>query len=453
MIRKLNSYWYQSTFFTLLQRSSIVLFGLTSYLILVRVLSESQMGIWALFLAIGTTFEMTKYALLKNGLITIFHTAKGNDEKSDVVSSSLLLNIGFTGIFIILILISSGFLSRYWETPALKPMLSWYILTSIALIPFSHYEYLQQANMEFKGVFAAYFIRQGSFFLGVLILVLLPEKSTSLNLLAILQSISVAIGSIISYLYCRKLIMHTFKPRLKWISSLLNYGKYAFGSGACANIFGSMDRYMSASLLNSATVAYYDVSARINNMIDIPTAATADVIFPQSARATIEEGTGKVKYMYERMAGILVGLILPISIITFIFAPWVITLISGRKYLASIPIIRISMIYAILRPIQIQGANILNSINKPNITFYLNICILITNLLLNYVYIKQFGFLGAAYGTLLSTLFSTAITFYLVHRAIKANFFNIFIYTKQFYFQLLNKIYSMVTGRFNKPVS
>lgn len=428
-----DTYWYRSALFTILQRFSLVFFGMVSYLVLVRFFKESQIGVWALFLAICTTFEMAKYALLKNGFITFFNSTDDSQEKIEVASSSLVVNTGFTLIFILLILAGRIWVSHYWNAPELRSMLCLYIPIALLLIPFSHFEYLQQANMSFKGIFMSYFVRQGVFFVTVVVFSIWFAKSFSLELLVIFQCVGVLLATVIGWFYSRKYLQIRFCPTTLWIKKLVKYGKFVFGSGVCSNVFGSLDRFMTASYLSSVAVAYYDVAGRINNMIDVPTTAAADVIFPKSARASHEEGPSKVKYLYERMVGILVALIFPVAVVVFIFAEEIIAVIAGRNYVGAASIVRVGMLYAIFRPIQIQASNVLNSINKPRTTFMLNLLVLIFNLIVNYFLIRTQGFIGAAYGTFLSTIFSFIISFYVLRKSIGASLYGIWTNTLEFY--------------------
>lgn len=427
------TYWYKSAFFTIMQRFSLVFFGFVSYLLLIRILNTSQMGVWALYLGIATTFEMTKYALLKNGFVVFFQTAKDKKEKVSIASSSLILNVLYTAIFTLLIIVFAKWFGHYWKAPDLPGMLFLYIPLTIILIPFGHLEFLQQANMSFKGIFAAYFTRQGIFFLMIIISSIWYSQMITLDLLVIFQIVSLIFGTLVSWISSRRFIHGIFSPSFYWIKKTFNYGKYIYGSGVCSNIFGTLDRYMTALFMSSTAVAYYDVSARVNNLIDIPTTAAADILFPKSARASFEEGPSKVKYIYERMVGILVALLLPLSILVFIFAGKIILIIAGPDYLPAALIIRIAMLYAFLRPVQIQASNVLNSINKPNITFYINLAILTFNLLVNYFLIRSFGFMGAAYGSLITMIFSFSLSFYLLRKAVGVSLKGIAGYALSFY--------------------
>ncbi|HVX00608.1 MAG TPA: hypothetical protein VHA52_09275, partial [Candidatus Babeliaceae bacterium] len=170
------------------------------------------MGIWALFLAVSTTFEMSKYALLKNGFVTLFHSTPNEDDKRIIASSSLVINVIFTIIFIFLVLLGSHWLSVYWKAPALHKMLLWYIPVTLFLVPFSHWEYLQQANMSFKGIFAAYFTRQGLFFLLVVISSIWFSKSIDLFTLVLFQLVGIVAGAAMGWYFSRPYLQGVFTP-------------------------------------------------------------------------------------------------------------------------------------------------------------------------------------------------------------------------------------------------
>ncbi len=63
-------------------------------------------------------------------------------------------------------------------------------------------------------------------------------------------------------------------------------------------------------------------------MIDVPSLAAADVLFPKNVETLETDGLGKVKYYLERMMGTILALIVPLSLIIFLF-PKLIILHTG----------------------------------------------------------------------------------------------------------------------------
>ncbi|MCL6524177.1 MAG: oligosaccharide flippase family protein [Thermoflavifilum sp.] len=422
LTRLYKNYWIKSSIFTISQRMSMLIFGVGSYMILVRILDKQEVGIWSLFLAISTTFELTKTSLLKNGVIRFYQS---KNEKTEILSSAFVINIMYSIIAILIILIGKSIISKYLNSPELSSMLYLYSIGILLLILFSHFEYIQQSNLTFTGTFMSYTVRQGVFFIIILI-IWIRNTHTSLDRLVIYQNISILLSLIVSFFYTKKYISFIFKPGIQQIKDLIQYGKYIFTSGLLSNIFTNLDRYMVAGLIGNTYVAYYDLSARINNMIDVPTFAIADVIFPKSVIAERQEGMSKVKMLFEKISGIIVTLLIPISIIVIVMNKFIIRILAGNNYLAASSVIVVSMLYAFLRPIQNHACNILNSINKPQITLKINLIVLVLNIVFDYVLIKYFGYIGPAIGSLIVTIIGAYISTALLGKYTQVKMINIF---------------------------
>ncbi|HEY4109285.1 flippase [Puia sp.] len=422
MKKYLSSYWIRSAFFSILQRFSVTLFGLINFIVLIRFsLSKEQMGTWSLFLAITTIFETTKSGLLKNAHIRYVSTSDVSDEKTTIASSSLLINASISILFIGLIIFFSGSVSTLLHTGAdLGTTLLWFIPGLVCMVFFSHMEAIQQSHLDFKGVFAGYFVRQIVFFTLILGTALL-RIPFALPWLALYQSFSIALGTIVITLYSRKYLIGRFNPSKLWIKKIFNYGGYIFGSGLLGNIFASVDQFMVATFkLSNAWVANYSAAAKLNQVVDIPSYAAAEVLFPKVSKASIDEGKEKVRYLYEKMVGILMAFTIPTAIFVIIFPKFVILLIAGKNYMEAAPILQMYMITGLLRPMQNQGANLLNSIGKARLCFIINAISLGGNLVINYICLSNLGFYGSAVGTMITCLLGAICWYFIIKRQIGA---------------------------------
>jgi O-antigen/teichoic acid export membrane protein len=295
--------------------------------------------------------------------------------------------------------------------------LIWFIPGLFFMIFFSHFEAIQQSFLDFRGVLAGYLVRQLFFFL-CLIAHFVMHTPFTLQELALYYSISVFLGSIALYLFSRKYIHHTFKPSKIWIKKIFGYGGYIFGSGVMSNIFSNLDQVMTGAFISSSAVAYYNAASRINGLVDIPSYAAADIIFPKTAKAVVEDGHEKVRYLYERMVGILLSFTTPAALFIIIFPKLIITIIAGSKYNDAAPILQMYMITGLMRPMQNQAANLLNSIGKPYLCFVINTVSLIINLIVSYFCIKNIHFYGAAVGTLIAGAIGFTIWYFVMKKEI-----------------------------------
>ena len=388
-------------------------------MILVRVLNTAQVGTWALFLAVTSVFEATKGGLLKNAHVRYVSSSNSINDKISIASSSFLINSLISILFILFLLFFSGWLGvKLHAGTDLSNTLMWFIPGLFCMIFFSHFEAIQQSHLDFSGVLAGYLVRQVMFFL-FLVAHFVFKTPFTLQQLSIYSSICVFGGSVTLYFFSRKYIHHSFKPTVEWIKRIFNYGGYIFGSGVMSNIFSNLDQVMTGAFISSSAVAYYNAASRINGLVDIPSYAAADIIFPKTAKAMVEDGNEKVKYLYERMVGILLSFTTPAALFIIIFPKLIITIIAGSKYadssvMSAAPILQMYMITGLMRPMQNQAANLLNSIGKPSLCFKINTISLVINLIVSYFCIKYIRFYGAAVGTLIAGAFGFTIWYFVM---------------------------------------
>ena len=397
------------------------------------------MGIWAFFLVVTSLLESVKTNLLKNAHIKF--VGNYSNEKTAIASSSFLINVFVSIIFILFLLFLSGILSTWLEAGEdLMKMLQWYSIGMAGLIFFSHLEAVSQSHLDFKSVFAGYFSRQVLFFAIILGLQVFKIKFTLVEL-AIYQSISIVFGATVMYLFSRKHLSYIFNPSIVWIKKILGFGGYIFGIGIASNIFTNLDQLMIAKFTSSKSmVATYNAATRISGLVEIPSYAAAEILLPKVSQVDLNEGPDRVKYMYERMVGILMSFTTPLALFIICFPNFVITLIAGAQYADSAFILQMYMISGLIRPIQNQAANLLLYIGKARLCFLLNVLFLGINFSLNYLCFLQFGVYGAAIGNVIGCFLGTIVWYSILQKSIGVRFGNIWIYIIDTYKTIFSRI-------------
>jgi lipopolysaccharide exporter len=398
-----------------------------------RGLSKSEMGVYAIFLVVITVYENTKSALLKGAHIKYMSMNEDVAEKTRIASSSLLVNGSISIVFIGAILLFGQELGWLLHTgPELAVMLRWYIPGLVAMVLFSHLEATQQGHLDFKGVFAGYLVRQVSFFLMVSGQ-MVSRQPMRLTEVALYLSVSVILGTIALYVYTRKYLHHRWDYEGRWTKQLLGFGGFIFGSGVVSNVFQSLDQVMTAALLKSNEyVADYNAATKINQVIDTPSYAASEVLFPKTAQASAKEGVEKVRYLFERMMSVLLCFTIPVAVVISLVPGLVIRLIAGPNYLVAAPILQLYMISGVLRPVQNQAANLLNSIGKPGLSFVMNVGYLVVNLGINYVCLLTIGFYGAAVGSVITFWLGAVVWYFVMRKQIGFQLGGVFHYMREY---------------------
>lgn len=406
------------------------------------------MGTWALFLTVTSVFEATKSGLLKNAHIKYVSGSDDLNEKISVASSSFLINVLITFVFIVFLIFFSGWMSSILNAgEELSATLYWFIPGLIFMVFFSHFEAIQQSHLDFKGVLAGYLVRQALFFL-FLTIHYLTGKPFLLTHVAAYLSISILAGSVVLYIYSRKYLNHNFRPDKSSVKKIFGYGGYIFGSGVMSNIFSNVDQVMTAAFISNSAVAFYNTASKINGLVDIPSYAAADIIFPKISKASSDDdGGNKVRYLYERMVGVLLSFTTPAAIFIIIFPKFVITIIAGAKYVEAAPILQLYMLTGLMRPMQNQAANLLNSVGKPSLCFIINTVSLAINLVISYICLKTFGFYGAAIATLIAGGIGFTIWYFIMKKEIQLQFSNVVKYVFSTYRDMYVNAINIYRGR------
>ena len=400
-------------------------------------------AIWALYLMIITILETVKQGLLRNPTIKFLSMMEHRENKAAVQSASLIINIVFSLICLLIVLLLSDQIADWLKAPPLSEMLLYSTVFIVLLIPFNHCEIMLQAHFRFSLLFWAYFIRQGFFFVGtVLLFYLFPGHFNLFNLMW-LQITALFIGVVIMYFMTRTYLLKQFDLQWPMVHGLFHFGKFIFGTNLFANLARSFDHFITAAMLGNAGkpyVAYYNTVARINNMVDVPSLAAADVLFPKNVQTLEDEGLGKVKYYFEKMVGTLLAVIIPISIFIFSFPKFIIYVLATSDYYGAVPILQLMILFSLVRPLSYQFGSTLDAIGKPHVNFWANFFFMSLQLLLTWLLLREYGGMGAAYAAAINAVVTFFVMIGILKRYIHVELKNIFRYIWMAYGEIYRTI-------------
>ncbi len=423
------SFWKKAIFYTLLQRVSLFAFGVISYMILVRGFSTVTNGIWALYITIFSVFESVKQGLIRNATIKFLGSKEYENHTDEVQVGSLAMNIAFSVITIMLFVLGNHSISSMLQSENLADLLVWSSLLIILLIPYNHAEILLQSLFKFDVLFKAAFIRQGLFFGGIVLMYFLLEEGFTLYNILMMQVISLLIALLFILLKTKNDFPEKYVFRKDITLKLFHFGKFTLGTNLFSGLSRSLDHFVPAGVLDGVQgknyVAYYNTVARVNNMVDVPSLAAADVLYPKNVEAHENEGIEKVKEYFEQVIATIIAFILPVSLIIFIIPGVVIDIVAGEKYAPAVEILQLTILFSMVRPLSYQFGSTLDAIGKPDINFMANAALFIINLLLMLVFVQVYGGIGAAYATMISYTISFVFMIVILKKHINIDFRNV----------------------------
>ncbi len=434
----MKNYWITSGFYSLLNQVTQMIFNLGSVVLLWRMLGKDVCSIWVIYLTITSVVEVSRTGLLQNALMTFLNTTP-EEEHSAINTASMLMNVLLSLLIAGLLLFSCTAVADFYNEPILIQLLSIYAITTIILSAVYQFNFIQQAYMDFKGLFWSTFVRTGAMFFYILYLKL-THKSVELSELACIQLLAAIPAAFVGYWFARKYFVLSRKLDFGWLKKLFQYGKYTFGTNVATMAFKTVDKLILGKLL-LGSLSTYDLSTKINTLADVPTTTLAAVLFPQSARRHHEDGKSSAKYLYEKSVGVLLSLIIPVVIFILFAADIIVRVIGSNAYADAAPVLRLTIFYGVFMAFGVQFGTVIDSIGKPKLNFYITALGACVNLVCNYFFIRMFGLFGAAYGTLTALSIMFVIMQTILHRVLNVQLIQVFRYALSFYGELYRKFF------------
>jgi lipopolysaccharide exporter len=428
---KKYSYWLNSGVYSFLQRISVMFFGICSFFVLARVLSTEHMGVWAHFLAITANIELIRWAIVKNAFIK-YLSVHINDAKDEITTAALALNIVVTGCIALLVLLLMPYVSGFLKAPELTREMYIFLPGLLLLIPFSHFEWIQNSQGDFKGIFIAYMSRQGGWFL-IMVIHLLVFGTVTLPFLALYYSLGILAGTFVAYGFARKYLNKKTIFIKEWFLKLWRYGRVILGSAFSTMVFKNIDQMMVSHIISLAAVAIYNVSLRIINLLDLPSHIIGDIMFPKSAQVDVQLNHARLKEMYEKSVGAVLSIIIPAGIFILIFPKFILLILAGKKYLDAAFIVRLMLINSIFTAFIKQFSTIMDSSGKTKVNFSIITMMALFSIGSCYFFIKLLGLPGAVVGITVTHIVGFCFSQYYLHKYYKIQFWKVFGHTFRFY--------------------
>ncbi len=396
------------SFFTLLQR------GLGFFLLPVytTVLATSQLGIISTATAV-ISFMVILFGLSFKGATTFYYYEYKDEQKEYLkkilgTSVSSILLFTFFGIGILL-------LTKAWILDLLFENIDFYpyvilSLISIFLQPiYFFYQSLLKAKQEAK---KASFLDFGYFGIMVgltLILILgFGFKAEGALLANAIASLWVFIVSIIGL---RKDISICLVPAI--LKKLMKYSLPLMPHNLSGWAMNMVDRIMLNLMDSLSVVALFDVGSQIGKLINIVSlgvnSAFAPWFFDQvkndpNSSQNIAKVTNKIVLLYVCLAVCVSWL-----------SPELLTIVSAPEYYQSWKVVPLIAMAFVINGFYFSFSSIF-FLEKTKYLPLLTIMGAAANIVLNYFLIKSYGFMGAAYASILTKIFFTILTYIVSQR-------------------------------------
>jgi len=415
------------SFISLVGNGLGALLGVITFALLARVLDKEIFGPYLIFLAIYGIFETLRIGMVMNALVRNLAQCKTIEDEQEVIGSTQFITLFLTFIYIVVIT-SLYFVFKYFGffTEYLF-FFKWFVLIAVISAPNNYATWYLNAKLKIASMSAIRILNQ-LVFIGLIWFYV--KADGSIYSVIISYTVSHLVVSIMAVVLGWSGLQYLLKYTLVKITEVFHFGKFSMGTLLGSNLLRSTDTFIiGSSFLGSAGVAMYNVPSRLLEIIEMPLRSFAVTALPQFAKLYADKAYEALRYEFEKKAGLVFFLLLPIAIGSFIFADWLVLIIGGESYSESAILLRVFASYMAILPLDKFSGVMLDTINKPNLNFYKVMIQLAVNVVGDYIGIAIFGNLeSVAFVSTATFLAGMAFGYYQLNKHMGIKFNNVLRY-------------------------
>jgi O-antigen/teichoic acid export membrane protein len=352
--------------------------GLLTFGLLARTLSKTDFGVFSIFLAFQTVFEMLRNGLVGKPLIKF--AAESDDEvlTKNIIGSSW--RFGLRSSLLVGLLFTLIFLGIFGISGDRDFLLYSYYFLPIALIslPSNMATWVLNARLRFDKMIWIRTSMQIVYITGVFYAYV--NDYGNLNFIFLIYLTANILPSVISLLAGWDGLAYIKVATKEKSKELYLYGRYTMGTLIGGTLLRSSDDFLIRFFLGPEAVAIYQIPQRLVNLIDIPLRALVSFSFPVLARANKSGDHSKFRKEFELSTGFAFVVLFPAALGTFIFADSLVVLLGGAEYAESAILLRIFSFFMAFTALDRYSGVGLDVLNRPKVNMNKVIIMLVINI-------------------------------------------------------------------------
>jgi O-antigen/teichoic acid export membrane protein len=385
-----------------------LLLGIGVSVILARVLGPEGRGVYALAMLLPSL--IVTFGNLGIGPATVYYVARGEFRREEILGNNILLSIGIGGAGIL-----AGLMVVHFFREALFPNVPLaYLLLALALVPgeifFSYVNYMLLGAQRIKE-FNYRQVLQSTLFLGFITLGLLVLKGKVRE--AILAGLLTwGIVDILVFRLVKRVAGGvSFKPNLSYVKCAVTYGLQAHIASILGFLNYRVDMFLINWFLGPAAVGLYAVGVGLVEKLWMVSQAASTVLFPRVAAESEEE---RQKEFTPLVARTVLWTTAFGALVLALLSRWIVLLLYSKAFLSAVSALQALLVGVVTLSTGRVLANDIAGRGFPGLNIYTSSAAVLTNVVLNLLWIPRYGIVGAAWASTASytVSFLSALFFY-----------------------------------------
>lgn len=401
------------TFNTLTQilgRTGVIFLSLLATSILTRNLGQAGYGVFGIINTMVVIFY--SFADWGTNMIAVRESAK-SPEKSGVIFGNCLFLRSLMAFF--------G-MTLYWLFIFLNPHLTEFRReASIGAVIILFFSFKTSAQIIFHAKLKLYLTALVELLAsGLFLIFLLTLKKLILFQVILFLIISSALAALLAVLMALKMVRSQFRPDWPLIKHLVRESLPMGAVMVVFSIYNRVDTFILQSLKGEAVTGLYLLSYKIYDNLVLGAAYLMNAFFPILANFSGQVSQeGQLKNVLQKAFDLLLAMAVFLLVVIFIFAPMIIDWLGGEEFAPSASSLRILVLAMVLAYLNHLTGYALVALGRQRVHLKFGLIALFANIILNFIFIPRFSFLGAAVVTVLTEGLIFILTFVFLSKALK----------------------------------
>lgn len=212
-------------------------------------------------------------------------------------------------------------------------------------------------------------------------------------------------------------------PNLQLLKEILVFSIPMGIASAIGTLDIYLDNLMVGYFFDTKTLAVFTNAAKELPFNMIANAFTA-VLIPYMVRQLQNKNTEKAVRMWSFSTEFNTYILAFCAAACFVFAPQILTILYSSKYVDGTNVFRVYSLVLLLKTTYF--GMVLNALGRSKYVLYSSMVSLVTNIVLNYIFINLFGTVGAAAATFISILVTALAQLFMSSKLLKVKFSKIY---------------------------
>ncbi|MBO9572993.1 MAG: flippase, partial [Chitinophagaceae bacterium] len=332
------------------------------------------------------------------------------EERNKIFNQVFLAKLLLVGVSVIL------FIGSLYVVPQLREektvaIFSFLLCLSWVITP----NWLYQGMQELSRI--AIFNLATKIIFTIVILVVIREKADYIWQPLAVSSAQIIVGAFSFVFAVRRYQIHLKLPPIRPVLELLWNERVIFFSMVVINLYTTTNVVLLGFLQKPEQVGYYTAGYRLIAIIQtLITMPLAQSLFP-FVGAAFSQSRDKGLDVVKQLAPVVTVFTFSAAIVSWIFAPFAISIFYGHKFEPSIMVFRIlAFVPMIVGWSNLLGIQTMINLKMDRPFFRITLIGAVISIVLNFILVKSFGFVGTAWSWLLTEIFITLAMYFTLAR-------------------------------------